>query len=100
MKEVEVVVVARLLGEVDVRVDEARQQRGVAEVDDLRAGRDGDVDADDAVARVDDDGVVHDGVRGAVEEVGGFEGDGLGLGEGRGSEEEEGEDELLHGGAL
>src|SRR4029078_12313253 len=79
LEEVEVEVLARLEGEVDVGVDEAGQQRDVAEVDDLRAGGDGDVDAGNAVAGDDDGGVGDDVVGGAVEETGGFEGDGSGL---------------------
>src|SRR6202000_298439 len=46
--EVEVVVVARLPGEVDVGVDEAGEERGVTEIDDFCSRRNGTADGLDA----------------------------------------------------
>jgi hypothetical protein len=56
-----------------VRVDEARQQRDVAEVDHFRAGRNGTADRLDARSFDDDDRAVHDLVRRAVEEARGLQ---------------------------
>jgi hypothetical protein len=77
LKVGEVIVLIILLGEVDVRIDEARQQRRIAEVDHLRVGGYVDICAssDDAVALHDHDTIANDSVRGAVEEPRGAEHD-------------------------
>ena len=79
--------ILRLAGDVRVAVDETRQQRDVAEVDDLRAGGEifhyigGGADGDDAVALDDDGLVVEHFAGGGVDEVRGLDDrDGLGSG--------------------
>ena len=57
--------------EVGVHVDESREQRGLAQVDDGRAGGDGEVASDlrDAVAGDEHDGILGEAARGRVEEA-------------------------------
>ena len=89
LEEVEVEVVARLAGEVDVAVDEAGEESHIAEVDHLGTRGNRDVDSGDLVAGHDDRGVADDLVGSAVEEPRGFQRDRLRLGcEGGGEEEE------------
>src|SRR5262249_15622773 len=69
-------------------VDEAGEQRGVAEIDDLGVGRNGAADRLDPAVLDDHDGIARDGVGGAVEHARGLEDDGLRwLGEGGGGGE-------------
>ena len=86
--------------EMDVGVDEAGAKGLVAEIDDLRAGGDGGVDGEDAVALDEDDGGGDEGAGGDVEHVRGAEGGdrrGGALGEeGRGCDDSE--DEVLQHG--
>src|SRR5205823_1771334 len=84
-KIVEVEVLLILLGEVDVRIDQAGEEGGVAEVDDLRVR--GDVDgragSNDTVALHHDRAVADDRVRGAIEEASGAKDDRFRRGRGR-----------------
>ena len=98
-------VLAGLTGEVDVRIDEARQQRRVAEVDDLRVRRNGDAGAggDDAIA-VDDDHAIRQHVVGCgIEDMCGLQRDrfrGLRESDGGGERDEESERQLFHVGEV
>ena len=72
-----VVVLLELHGEVRVRVDEARQDRGIAQVDEARAGRHRGADRDDVIPAHDDDRVALELRAGRVEHARGLECDGF-----------------------
>ena len=86
-----VVIEIEIHGEVGVRIDEAGEEGGIAEIDDFGAGGDAAADGLNVAVGDDDEARGDDLVALAVEHAGGFDGgDGLGgKGEGREEEDEE-----------